>query len=104
MPLPIVLILVYGTFIFACGLTGFVRAGSKASLLAGVVSAAVLAAAFWTAQSNGVTGLWIAAGTAALLAVVFLIRFLKTRALMPSGMMLVVSLAAAGYFAMTAYG
>jgi uncharacterized membrane protein (UPF0136 family) len=103
-PLPIILILVYGTFILAGGLIGYWKAGSKASLIAGVVSAAALAVAFWIGQSNGVVGLCIAAGVALLLSVVFLIRFLKTRAVMPSGMMLAVSVAAAVYFAWVAKG
>ena len=104
MPLPIVLILVYATFILAGGLMGYWKAGSKASLIAGVASSVMLAAAFWMAQKNGVTGLWIAAGVAGLLSVVFLMRFLKTRAIMPAGMMLAVSLIAAGYFAFIAHG
>jgi len=61
MPLPIILILAYGTFILAGGLIGYWKAGSKASLIAGVASSAALAGAFWIAQGNGVLGLWIAA-------------------------------------------
>ena len=44
----------------------------------------------------------MAAGVAALLSVVFLIRFAKTRKFMPAGTMLLLSVAAAGYFALTA--
>ncbi len=104
MPFAIILIGVYATLIFAGGLIGFLKAGSKASLISGSASAALLAGAFWLGQSNGVQGLWMAAAVAGLLAVVFSIRFSKTRAWMPSGMMLVLSLAAAGYFALTAHG
>jgi len=103
MPLPIVLILVYATIVFVGGLIGYLKAGSKPSLIAGVVSAALLAGAFWMSRSNGVLALACAAGIAALLTVVFLIRFLKTRAFMPSGMMLALSLAAAVYFGCTAW-
>jgi uncharacterized membrane protein (UPF0136 family) len=102
MPLPIVLILVYATVVFAGGLMGYLKAGSKPSLIAGVVSAALLAGAFWMSRTNGVAALWFAAGIAGLLAVVFLMRFLKTRSFMPSGMMLALSVAAAAYFAWTA--
>ena len=105
MHLSIILIGVYGLIVFAGGLMGFVKAGSKPSLIAGTVSAAVLALAFWMGEGrgNGVEGLWIAAGVAALLSIVFLMRFLKTHSFMPSGMMLIISVAAAGYFAYTAH-
>jgi uncharacterized membrane protein (UPF0136 family) len=103
MPLPIVLILVYATIVFAGGLIGYWKAGSKPSLIAGVVSAGLLAGAFWMSRSNGVVALWFAAAIAGLLAVVFLIRFLKTRSFMPSGMMLFLSLAAAIYFGWIAW-
>jgi uncharacterized membrane protein (UPF0136 family) len=106
MPLAIILIGVYAVVVFVGGVMGFLKAGSKPSLIAGTVSAALLAVAFWMGQGTGnaVNGLWMAAGIAVLLAVVFLIRFLKTRGFMPSGMMLILSLAAAGYFAYTAHG
>jgi uncharacterized membrane protein (UPF0136 family) len=104
MPFAIVLIGLYAVLVFAGGLMGYLKAGSKVSLISGVASAVVLAAAFWRAQSYGVQGLWIATGVAALLTIVFLIRFLKTRSFMPSGMMLLLSLTAAGCFAYTAYG
>jgi uncharacterized membrane protein (UPF0136 family) len=104
MPFAIILIGLYAVLVFAGGLMGYLKAGSKMSLISGVASAAVLAAAFWRAQSYRVQGLWIAAGVAGLLTIVFLIRFLKTRSFMPSGMMLVLSLLAAGCFAYTAYG
>ena len=103
MPLSICLILVYATIIFAGGLIGYLKAGSKPSLIAGVVSAALLAGTAWFSWSNEVQALWIAGGIAALLSLVFLMRFLKTRSFMPSGMMLLVSLAATAYFALTAW-
>lgn len=104
MPFAVVLIGFYALVVFAGGMMGFLKAGSKASLVSGVASAAVLAAAFWRAQSYGVQGLWIAAGVAGLLTIVFLIRFLKTRSFMPAGMMLLISVVCAGCFAYTAYG
>ena len=103
MPLSIVVILVYATVVFAGGLIGYLKAGSKPSLIAGVVSAALLAGAAWMSWNNEVRALWIAVGIAGLLSVVFLIRFLKTRSFMPSGMMLVLSLAATAYFGLTAW-
>jgi uncharacterized membrane protein (UPF0136 family) len=104
MPFAIILIGLYAVLVFVGGLMGYLKAGSKMSLISGVASAVILAAAFWRAQSYGVQGLWIAAGVAGLLAIVFLIRFLKTRSFMPAGMMLVLSVVCAGCFAYTAYG
>lgn len=95
-------ILAYSVLMFAGGLMGYLKAGSKPSLIAGVVSSVLLACAFYIGQSNLVTGLWIAAGLAAVLSIVFLLRFLKTKSFMPAGMMLVVSVIAGGYFAWTA--
>ena len=104
MPFAVILIAVYAVVVFAGGLMGYLKAGSKVSLIAGVASAALLSAAFWRAQSYGVQGLWMAAAVAGLLSLVFLIRFIKTRSIMPSGTMLLLSLVAAGCFAYTAYG
>jgi len=103
MPLSIILILVYATIVFAGGLIGYLKAGSKPSLIAGAVSAALLAGTAWFSWNNEVRTLWIAAGIAGLLSLVFLMRFLKTRSLMPAGMMLALSLAAAAYFGLTAW-
>jgi uncharacterized membrane protein (UPF0136 family) len=103
MPLSIILILLYATIVFAGGLIGYLKAGSKPSLIAGVVSAALLAGSAWMSWGNEVRALLIAAGIAALLSVVFLMRFLKTRSFMPAGMMLLVSLVATAYFGLTAW-
>src|SRR5579871_1540995 len=102
MPLPMILILAYSVLMFVGGLIGYLKAGSKPSLIAGVISGILLAGSFFVAQNKLITGLCMAAVLAGLLSIVFLTRFLKTKSFMPSGMMLVISVAAAGYFAWTA--
>ena len=103
MPLSIILILVYATIVFAGGLIGYLKAGSKPSLIAGAVSGALLAGTAWFSWNNEVRALCMAAVIAGLLSLVFLMRFLKTRSFMPSGMMLLLSLAATAYFGLTAW-
>lgn len=70
---------------------GFVRAKSKASLIAGVVSSILLAACFALSLTSASTGLIGALVVSLLLDVVFAIRLKKTKKFMPSGMLLVVN-------------
>jgi uncharacterized membrane protein (UPF0136 family) len=78
-------ILAYALFMGLGGWMGFRKFGSKPSLAAGVASFAVLVVSYIIGQP------WIAVGASALLAVVFFRRVSKTRKLMPSGMLLVIS-------------
>ena len=67
------------------GWFGFKKSGSKPSLIAGVLSFAVLVAAYLVQE------MWVAVGVTALLSAVFFHRVSKTRKLMPSGLMLILS-------------
>ena len=78
-------ILAYALFMGLGGWMGFKKSGSKPSLAAGVASFAVLVVSYIIGQP------WVAVGVSALLAVVFFRRVSKTRKLMPSGMLLVIS-------------
>lgn len=72
----------------AGGYMGFKKAQSKASLIAGGVSGLVLlAAAGITATGNVVLGLGLGGATCVALAGRFIPGYLKTRKLMPAGMM-----------------
>ena len=86
-------LIVYALLLLLGGLMGS-RAGSKVSLVAGSASGVVLLAAFIVSWFELVVGLWIGVVVGALLAIVFGIRLSKTGKLMPSGMMLAVSLVA----------
>ena len=78
-------ILVYAVFMGLGGWVGFKKSGSTPSLIAGVASFAVLVVSYIIGQP------WIAVGVSALLAAVFFRRVSKTRKLMPSGLLLVIS-------------
>lgn len=96
--MPVWMILIFAAVIFAGGLIGYWTAGSRASLISGTASAGLLVLAFFLARTNPIQGLMAAAVISALLAIVFAIRAFKTRKLMPSGMLLLLSVVAAGYF------
>ena len=90
---PSTVLWIYIVLLLAGGLIGFFKAGSKVSLVSSAASAALLilctvgifTASVATALINIVM---------ALLIVVFAIRLAKTRKFMPSGLMLVVTVAA----------
>lgn len=67
------------------GWYGFKKSGSKPSLIAGVLSFAILLVSWWLEL------IWVTIGTSALLSLVFFRRVSKTRKLMPSGLLLVLS-------------
>jgi uncharacterized membrane protein (UPF0136 family) len=72
----------------AGGAMGYVKAKSKASLISGLISAALLAAAFGLSFVNAEMGLILGLVVAIALCVVFGIRLKKTGKFMPSGMLL----------------
>jgi uncharacterized membrane protein (UPF0136 family) len=88
---PHTVLWIYILLLLAGGLTGFLKAGSKVSL---ITSAAAAAALILTAIP-GLFGPGLARGLAdaimAALLVVFSIRLSKTRKFMPSGLMLAVT-------------
>ena len=85
---------VYILLLLLGGLIGFLKAGSKVSLITSAVAAAILV----IANLPGVLGYDFRRNLAdvimAALLVVFAIRLAKTRKLMPSGLMLAVTAAA----------
>lgn len=70
---------------------GYLKAGSKVSLITALVSAAALAVCGYGPVPAGAT--WVA-GLQVLLLGVFAARWLKTRKFMPAGLMVVVTAAA----------
>lgn len=91
---------VYGTMMILGGIAGFVKVGSKASLLSGVgMGLALLVSGFgvWRGSTNSLV---VAVVVAALLLVLFAVRLAKTRKLMPAAMLAVLSLAAVVMFGM----
>lgn len=88
---------VYGVVVAGGGIGAFVRSGSKPSVISGVLAGLVLAAAYFK------DSIPLALGTAAALAVVFAIRFAKSKKFVPAGMLCAVSLVAAAFFAASIY-
>ena len=83
--------IVFGLLTIAGGIMGYVRAGSTASIIAGSISGILLLLAAFLLPGNIAAGLALAAIVSFLLAGRFLPAFLKTGAVMPAGMMSVLS-------------
>jgi uncharacterized membrane protein (UPF0136 family) len=91
---PNTILWIYIVLLMAGGLIGFLKAGSKVSL----ITSAAFAAALALTAIPGLLGASLARGLAtalmAALLVVFAVRFAKSRKFMPSGLMLVITLLA----------
>jgi len=76
------------------GIMGFVKVGSKASLISGVGMGLILLLCgygVWGGSQDSLLGAVVVAG---LLVVLFAIRFAKTKRFMPAGMLAILSLVA----------
>jgi len=91
-------ILIYGLVVLLGGVMGYLKAKSKASLFSGVGSGIALLVAWIVCRQAAMAGLGLATLIAVVLFVVFILRFLKTRAFMPAGLMMVFSFAATVVF------
>ena len=85
---------VYGLIMIVGGIMGYVKVGSKASLLSGVgMGLALLASSYgvWRGRREGLVASVV---IAALLLALFAIRLAKTKRFMPAGALAILSLAA----------
>jgi uncharacterized membrane protein (UPF0136 family) len=89
---------IYGAIMILGGIMGFVKVGSKASLISGVGMGLALLASGYGVSRGSYDSLVVAEVIAALLLVLFAIRFAKTRRIMPVGMLAILSLAAVAIF------
>jgi|ERR1700677_3376818 uncharacterized membrane protein (UPF0136 family) len=90
MPNPVVTILwIYIALLLVGGLMGFLKAGSKISLITATIFAVLLA----LCAKGIIAPFWVADVLVGLLLVVFGLRFAKGRKFMPSGLMLALSAA-----------
>ena len=89
-----VVLLLYGLLMLAGGIMGYVKGGSRASLVWGVVSAVVLAVGWFVARTNPQAGFAIGGIWAGVLCAVFLMRYLRTGKVMPAAALMVVSVLA----------
>ena len=90
---PETILWIYIVLLLVGGLMGFLKAGSKVSLITSSVAAALLILTTVPLFERNIRGMLATLIMAALL-VVFAIRLAKTRKFMPSGLMLVVTLLA----------
>ena len=84
---------IFGALTILGGVIGFVKAGSKASLIAGGVSGVLILVAAWLVMSGSAqAGLILGLVLSSVLEMRFLPAFLKTKKPMPAGMMAVLSM------------
>ena len=85
---------IFGALTIISGVMGFVKAGSRASLIAGGVAGALILVAAWLVMNGSVqAGLIFGLVISSLLEMRFLPAFVKTKKPMPAGMMAVLSMA-----------
>jgi uncharacterized membrane protein (UPF0136 family) len=83
--------LVFGVLTIAGGIMGYVKARSVASLVAGAITGILLIVAALILPQQREFGLALALLTSAILAGQFIPRLLRTRRLMPAGLMSLLS-------------
>ena len=85
--------LLFGVLTILGGVIGFVKAGSRASLIAGGVSGVLILVAAWLVmRRQEQAGLILGLVISSVLEMRFLPAFLKTKKPMPAGMMAVLSM------------
>ncbi len=93
MNFAVILVTVYGFFSLVGGAIGFVKAKSKASLIAGTISGALLLGSAYEMTQNVRVASLVALIVALLLGARFLMTWQKNRRIMPDLLMIVLSLA-----------
>ncbi len=93
MNLKIIATAVYGVLVGVGGVIGFMKAGSIASLMMGSISALLILVSAFAMYKHSVLAHFSAGILAALLMCFFAYRFFVTSAFMPSGLMVIFSIA-----------
>jgi uncharacterized membrane protein (UPF0136 family) len=94
MNLGIMAAIAYGLLALIGGIMGYQKAQSKVSLISGGVSGLLLILSGILALNGISSGLSLAALISGLLVVVFAVRLVKTKKMMPAGLMIVMGLIA----------
>ena len=89
-----ILLAMYGILMVMGGYLGYVKAGSKVSLMTGAIAGVLVLIGIYLSRSNPALGFQIIAAVSGLLTIVFIIRLIKTHTFMPSGMLFTLSLIA----------
>jgi uncharacterized membrane protein (UPF0136 family) len=84
--------IIFGLLTIVGGVVGYVKAGSVASIIAGSITGVLLLAAAFVMPEHRVAGLATALIVSLLLATYFVRKYLSTGAVMPAGMMSVLSM------------
>ena len=84
--------IVFGILTIAGGIVGYVKAGSVASIIAGSITGVLLLVAAFLLQEHRAIGLATALIVSLLLAAYFIRKYWSTGAVMPAGMMSVLSI------------
>jgi uncharacterized membrane protein (UPF0136 family) len=84
--------IVFGALTIVGGIIGYVKAGSMASIIAGSITGVLLLVAAFVMPEHRVAGLATALIVSLLLAAYFIRKYLSTGAVMPAGMMSVLSI------------
>ena len=92
MSLTKIVLCLYGLILLVGGYFGYVKAGSKISLIMGIISGVLIfLGLFLTNTSSPSIGYVVLALTSSCLVGIFFMRLLKTHQFMPSGMLLLAS-------------
>ncbi|RZM76581.1 TMEM14 family protein [Leptolyngbya iicbica] len=89
----IVMTFIYAVLSMVGGVIGYQKAGSKPSLISGVITGVLLLIAGVGLLQAAVWGSWLAIAVSLLLVITFIIRLIKTRKFMPAGLMVIVGVA-----------
>jgi uncharacterized membrane protein (UPF0136 family) len=84
---------VFGVLTIAGGVVGFVKAKSRASLIAGSISGLLLVAGGIMVRTHGHLGLQLGLAVSLALAARFVMTYVKSKKIMPAGLMAVLGLA-----------
>ena len=93
MPLPKIILSIYGLFLLSGAYFGL-KAGSKISLVMGIVSGLLVFAGIYFSQTDPRCAYLFLTVLTGALSAIFSIRLVKTKKLMPSGMLLLMTLIA----------
>ncbi|MCA9406400.1 MAG: TMEM14 family protein [Candidatus Omnitrophica bacterium] len=86
------LLITYAVLLGVGGIIGYKKAGSKMSLISGLLSSTLICLALYLLTIDPFKGFLLAAIVSCLLETVFTLRLIKTKKFMPSGLLMILSL------------
>ncbi|MEM1309600.1 MAG: TMEM14 family protein [Cyanobacteria bacterium P01_H01_bin.153] len=90
MTIAILMTFIYAVLAIAGGIIGYQKAASRPSLISGSISGPLLIIGGIGLVQEQLWGAWLAIAVTLLLVIVFIARLIKTRRLMPAGLMVIV--------------